>query len=275
MTRQLGGDEAGRGRVPRQVVQHAAERLGAFAVGLAEDDLAARLVPGGVERPGAGLQPVLADAPAAQHGSEGRDVGLGVDAGPRRLGAERVQLEHLAGQVLVDAGDARAFVLPGGAPRLESNDARVRPGRLGVVEVAQHRRVRGRGEQQGLEVAGNVRADGIALESADEAARGALELRDREVVGPEPVQPLGERPLRRGGGRQARERVGEDHVAVVAGKHLLGGHSRWRLSGELPLLALGGDVVECHAGVEQAAATRHVGRPDPRRQPAARVEVLI
>ena len=219
---------------------------------------------------------VLADPPAAQQRREGRHVGLRVAAragarGASAGGAQRVKFKHFACEVLVDAGDARRFVPARGAARLERDDARVRPGRLRVVEVAQHRRVRRRGEEQRLEAAGDVRPDGVALERADQAARAALQQRDREVVGPEHLQSLGERARRGGCGGQARTRVGSDDLAVVAGEELLGGHAGRRIPRLAAQLALGGDMRERALGVEKPRAARRIGRADLRREPARRI----
>ena len=65
------------------------------------------------------------------------DVGLGVAA----VDADRVQLQDLAGEVLVEA-EAAALAGPG-----------MRPDRLGVVEIEQHRRMARDGEQHVAEAA--------------------------------------------------------------------------------------------------------------------------
>ena len=158
---------------------------------------------------------------------------------------------------------------PRGAPRLEGDDPRVRSGGEPVVEVAQHRRMGGGRDQQGLEAAGDVRPDRVALERADQAASRALEDRDGEVVGPEPLQPLGERPLGCRGGGEARPGIGDQRCRdsgrrtparpVMPG----GGFFAWTR-----LFALFGDKAERGRRVEQAAAARRIGRADLRREPA-------
>ena len=254
-----------------QVVQHVAQRLRPFGVGLAEQRLRPRLVPGRIEAARrVGL--LRRDAPAGQHARERAHVGLGVAAGPARaFGAQRVQLEHFARQVLVQAGHARARAVARRRPRRALHHAGVGPGRLHVVEVAQHRRMGGRSEQQRLERPGDVGPDRIALERTDQAARAALGERDREVIGPEQLQTLGERTPGRDRGADARARIGHDGLAVMAGEQLLGGAAGRRIARGQSTFDFSRHQREPAAGVEQRLAARCIGRPDLRQQPGLRI----
>ena len=119
MACQLGGDEARRGRVLGQVVQHLAQGVGAFGVALAEQGFGAGFVPGRVEVPRV-VGRLLAHPPAGEHGGERRHVGLSIvparavlNAALRAAaagGAQGVQLQHLTRQVLVQAHRARAVL---------------------------------------------------------------------------------------------------------------------------------------------------------------------
>ena len=82
-------------------------------------------------------------------------VGLGIAA----VDAEGVQLQQLAGEVLVE---------PDVAPRPEGESG---PTERGIVEIDQHGRVADHGAQQVVEAAGDMRTDGLALEGADEHGR--------------------------------------------------------------------------------------------------------
>ncbi len=137
----------------------------------------------GVEEEGAHLG-VLVEAaghgPAGDGAGKARHIGLAVAA----VDAERVQLQELAGEVLVEAA---AAALAG---------ARRRPDRLAVVEIEQHGRMLLHRLQHGAEGAVDMRADGLALEGAGgEAQLLALGDGDAEMVGPEPDEALGEAEL--------------------------------------------------------------------------------
>ena len=129
---------------------------------------------------------VPADRPAGDDLGERGDVGLRVAAAD----AERVQLEDLAREVLVDADLALGL-----AARRAPRRLRMRTDGEMVIEVQEHRRVRLGREQQRAEVAEHVRPDRLALEAAGETGEKLLVDGDREVVSPELRQPLGERTL--------------------------------------------------------------------------------
>jgi hypothetical protein len=151
-------------------------RLG---VALAEQRLVAGLVDVGPEQELAGLATLQpAEAPAGEDPRESLHVRLAVAA----VDAERMQLERLARQVLVEALVAQPAA------------ARVGPDGGGVVEIDQHRRMADRRLQHVGEAAGDMRPDRLALEGADQAGQHRL-VGDRhgEVVAPEPRQPLEER----------------------------------------------------------------------------------
>ena len=103
-------------------------------------------------------------AHAGEHARELLHVGLRVAA----VDTERVQLEQLAGMVLVEAA------------------GRV----LLVVEVAQHRRMAGGRAEQVAEAPERMRADRAVLVVADHRAQVRLALEHVEVVRPEPGHPL-------------------------------------------------------------------------------------
>ena len=142
------------------------------AIDLAHDGLVAGLVDAGqvAERHVVVRAHVAVDAPSGEDLGERDDVGLGV-AG---RDPDRVQLEQFARVVLVEAA-AGALAVPA-----------VRPGRVVVVEVAQHGGVLGGRHQQIGEAAEDMRADRLALIGADHPGHEILGLvRHREVVGPE------------------------------------------------------------------------------------------
>src|SRR6266403_1295856 len=98
----------------------------------------------GSEEEAAGGRPVAArDAPSGENAGELLHVALAIAAGD----AERVQLEQLAGVVLVE---------PLAEP---ASGRRIRPDGARVVEVDQHRRMRGDRLQQVGEAAAEMRPD--------------------------------------------------------------------------------------------------------------------
>ena len=301
MTCQFGGNEAGSGGVAGEVVQDLAQGLLAFAVALAEQAFVAGLVPGGFEacraaRIGLAIAFVTGlvhvgrrgHAPARQNGRKGSHVGLRVDAGPGGRRAERVQFDDFTRQVLVQAGDPRRLAVIGalGALGQAPDHGRVGPGRLIVVEVAQHGWVGDRGAQQVFEAAGDVRADCFALEGADQAAGAGLGHRDGEVIGPEQGQAFSKRPIGERGCRQPRARVCQHQLAEVIAELLLRGGLRavrhgWRrghgvgFTALAPLLHELGMAAQTVGGTGQRlarqAADLQRGRPDLARQPIAGV----
>ncbi len=94
----------------------------------------------------------------------------------------------------------------------------VRAERAELVEVQQHRRMRLGGFQQIAEAPHHVWANCLELERPGERHDINLVRRDREVIGPEVHQPLGER---RGGGQRGDDpRV--DGVVIVAAQYAAG-----------------------------------------------------
>src|SRR5882672_11263075 len=156
-----------------------------FAIAASEQDLGPRLVDLRHEAEAAGIGVVEPrDRPAGQDAGKRLDVLLGIAA----IDAERVQLEDLASEILVEPLVAALA------------ERRARPDRLDVVEIEAHRRMARDGEQHIGEASGDVRADRLALESADEAAYHRPQRRDGEVVAPEEDQTLAQR--RRAGDRR-------------------------------------------------------------------------
>nr|ACN58763.1 conserved hypothetical protein [uncultured bacterium BLR8] len=212
MPRELGGDVLRGVRRERQRVQHRERlRLAVLRVFPAEDGARAGLVHRGAEHERAGLrvadhllQPAAlprielraargelrgaaarcdgADAPAGERTREFGDVLLRVASAH----AERVQLEDLARQVLVEAERA---VARGRALREHT----VRADGARLVEIELHRRVLLDREQQVRELAEHVRADGLGLVGAGERHHHELVGRHREVVRPEVHEALDER----------------------------------------------------------------------------------
>ena len=135
------------------------------------------------------VRPGRDHGPAGQHIGKARHVVLRVAA----VNAERVQLEDLARQILVQA--------------LGLIDAgnRIRPDRLRVVEVKQHRRMSLDGAQHVAEAAKRMGADSLALVSPGHGLN--LVRRDAEMVRPEPNQPLGKSDLGRDRRLDARRRL--------------------------------------------------------------------
>jgi hypothetical protein len=67
---------------------------------------------------------------------------------------------------------------------------------LRIVEIELHRRMPFRGKEQIREAPGDVRADGLALECADELSCLRLLNGDNEMIDPKPHQPFAERCVR-------------------------------------------------------------------------------
>ena len=155
--------------------------LTALGVATTEQGLGPGLVHGFSKGEGLGWPPVaLADIAADGPAGEDQRQLLHVALVVATIDAEGMQFEQLAGVVLIEA---TAVVPPG---------AGIGPDRADLIEVDQHRRVTRAGLHHVLEAAEDVRADGLALVGAggqghDRLASGA----DREVVRPEPHQPLG------------------------------------------------------------------------------------
>ena len=160
----------------------------------AHDGLLARLVREGAEAEAGRIAPQV-DRPAGQHAREVRHVRLGVSGG----GADRVQFEAFPRQVLVQPALA---ALAGRAVRSRRGD---------VVEIQQHRGMAHDREQHVGEAPGDMRADRLLDERPHQRRALASAQRNREVVGPEPDQPLAER--RRRGERiaQLRRRILAEH----------------------------------------------------------------
>ena len=171
--------------------------LTALGVATTEQGLGPGLVHGigkgeGLDRPPVALADIAADGPAGEDQRQLLHVALVVAT----IDAEGMQFEQLAGVVLIEA----AAVVPPGAG--------VWPDRADLIEVDQHRRVTRAGLHHILEAAKDVRADGLTLvgtsrQGDDRLAGGA----DREVVRPEPDQPLGKGGIGGHGVTQCRARL--------------------------------------------------------------------
>ena len=168
--------------------------------------------------------------------------------------------------------ETRAASLRRAARRASSATTReFGPADSAVVEVAQHRRMGGRGDQQGLERPAMFGRIASRSNAPTRPRVEPLSDRDGEVVGPEQCS-------RSANGRRVaaavarRERASAiRRLAVVAGDHLLGGLARRRIARQLPLLALVGDEPRARRGVSSrpaAARRRRPGRSAP--QPALR-----
>ena len=152
-----------------------------------------------------------AERPAGQRLRERRDVLLRIAA----VDAERVQLENLAREVLVDAELAIARCR---APAAALRELRARADRSLVVQVQDHCRMRlDRGEHVD-KASGHVRPDRFVLQRTGERQDLRLVGGNGEVVGPEMHEPLAERLLRCDGNAVA----GGDLVEIV--RRELGAH---------------------------------------------------
>ncbi len=194
----------------RQIAQRCLAFAGTgFGIASPEQHLGPRLVDLRHEAEAAGVRiPQPRDRPAGQDAGKRLDVLLRIAA----IDAERVQLEDLTAEILVES--------LAGAPA----DQRVGPDRLNVVEVEAHPRMARHGEQHIGEAAGDVRADRLALEGADEAAHHRAHRRNREVIAPEEYQPLEQRRL--AGDRRVHPGADlgeEDGAQLVLGAGLLSG----------------------------------------------------
>jgi hypothetical protein len=154
--------------------------VAAFRIGLAQQSLRARLVKLRIEVEISGIGFVEPrDRPAGQDARERRDIVLRIAA----IDAERVQLHHLAREVLVEPDMAALAGL------------RIRADRQHLIEIEQHRRMAFDGEQHVDKAPGDVRPNRFALERAGEAANDRPDTRDRKVIAPEARHPLQERRI--------------------------------------------------------------------------------
>ena len=166
------------------------------------------------------------DAPAREDARDVDHILLGIAA----VHAQRVELEQLAGVVLVDPlchaleGAPAYRILPGRVPHRSEQprsaaeegpgaDAE-RRGRGGarrhalpIVEVEQHRGTLGGGDEEILELAHRAGANGVLDVVGCEEAIGALGEVDVEVIGPEVYHDLEQLPL--GERRPDDRQVGE------------------------------------------------------------------
>ena len=192
---------------------------------------------------------------------------------------------------------------PRRAPRLAARrPASCGPAECAVVEVAQHRRMGGRGDQQGLERPAMFGRIASRSNAPTRPRVAALEERDGEVVGPEQLQPLGEGPAGRGGGGQARAGVGEQASRgsgrrpparrVMAGRRIARRHRASRAlrrrgeapagvsSRPLPRAGSAGPICAssqpCGIGGRRCRGPARRARSDaPRSRPAGAVDIAI
>ena len=144
--------------------------------GHAQHHLLAFIVDSGVElEPAAGPKAVL-DGPTGEAAGHGDDIFLRVTA----VHAERVQLEQLAGVILIQPPGG-----PGAAPHPGQRLGSWRRNRLPVIQVEQHGRILRRRQQHVLELAKNMRTNGIALVGRHQKAIIALFEEYVEMVVPE------------------------------------------------------------------------------------------
>ena len=128
--------------------------------------------------------------------------------------AERMQLQHFAGEVLVDARWSAAARQAPSASRVLASGA-VGPDRQPVVEIDDHARMLGRCEQHVGKATSNVRPDRFLLERWRQCHCAGFGGRDGEMVGPEMHQPFVHRRLRRQRGFHARCDCARDAEAEV------------------------------------------------------------
>src|SRR6185436_13617293 len=178
-------------RMSGEVGEHCA-RLGhaRLTVARAENRLGARLMRDVMKcelaRLAAAGKSIGTDRPAGERTRECGDVLLRVTA----VYAERVQLENLAREVLVDAEFAIAVR---STPVATLRELRVRSNGSLVVQVQNHRGMRLDGGQHVRESTRNVRPDRLVLQRAREREDLRLVGGNREVVGPEVDQALAKR----------------------------------------------------------------------------------
>ncbi|RYY46076.1 MAG: DUF1800 family protein, partial [Sphingomonadales bacterium] len=196
MARELGGDVPRSRRVRREHVEHRACLL--FALlrpALAQDRACARLMQArrkdkaarraGIARGARARAPAQPrNGPPRHRAGEFGDVGLAISGAH----AERVQLHDLTGEILVEP----RHVAAAGAPALRhlARDA-VRPDRLRLIEIEQHRRMPFDRVEHIAEPAHHMRPDRVELERAGKADDLQFIRRDGKVIGPEMHQPLG------------------------------------------------------------------------------------
>src|SRR5208337_1569690 len=146
----------------------------------------------------AGLVIVAGEAPSGNDARKRGDVLLRVAA----IDAERVQLQNLPGEILVEP-----LLLALSAPR-------IRPHRLLVVEIDEHGRMLLGSKQHVFEAPEYMRTDDLALIGARENAIGAgLARRDAEMVRPEQNEALAETGKRCFCGFKPCQGFGLEHLA--------------------------------------------------------------
>ena len=161
--------------MPRQQRQHVLAVLHAAAgrQRVAEDDLRASVVQLGAEHEATDPLGIF-DGPAGERARHFDHVLLGVAA----IHAQRMQLEQLAAEVLVDAAARAAAALPQRGP------LRLRRA-LPVVQVVQHGGTARHGDEQLVKTPQGVGTDHVAVEWQQQVTLRTLARIHREVVLPE------------------------------------------------------------------------------------------
>ena len=212
MPRQLGRDVPRRRARQGQITQHRASLcLVGLLVAAAEHRLRAGLVQlrakqelsgrAGLHRAGA---IAAAERPAREYFGEAGDVGLRIAGAD----AERMQLENLARQILVQTEGALAACRA-------LRQLRIRSDRALVVQIQQHRRVLLHRQQQLTEIAEHMRPYGFALQAAGDPEHRQLVDRDGKMIAPEIHQPFDPRALCDDGIAQACLHFGDINWPVV------------------------------------------------------------
>ena len=203
MNRHLARDMPCGRRIVRQILDRGDAAVESGRIGAAAQRHVARLMTIVVIGKAVVLA-VAAERPAGQDLRHRDDVVLRVAA----VHAERVELHQFAAEIFVES-------LAG-----KFSGARMRADRLRIVEIQKHRGMARGGQHHVLELSGDVRADRLTLERADESDGARILRRNHEVIAPEPHEPFGERPVGREAERVARGELVEEFLRLDLEEHL-------------------------------------------------------
>ena len=159
----------------------------------------------------------------------------------RTTHTQRMQLQHLSGQVLVQPAPA-SFAC-----------RRVRPEAADLIQIVQHHRMAHYRDQHVAEASRNVRPNCLRLECRRHEQLARIASSNGEVIRPECAQPLKE-PMRRHGALKHHARGIPDAIAAHLLAHVL------KLRGLAVGLALGNQFVQPPAPLRQPCHRKQQAR---------------
>ncbi len=151
----------------------------------------------------------VGDGPAGEAAGDFDDVFLGIAA----VDAEGMKFEEFAAVVFVEA--ALRFAVVPGSSRSGGNGG-------GVIEIKEHGGALGGGEQEIVELAEDMRADGFAFVGGQQIAVCAFIGEDVEVIEPEIVEDFGELAVAIDAAQEfGFAEIADDDVRGIEGEHQL------------------------------------------------------